>query len=159
MRSGPRAGRVRGRPRSEGAFNMTESTDGVELLWQPSAERGADAAVTRYRAWLAAEHGVSTEDYARLWEWSTTELEAFWGSLREWFALDFGDEHDVVLAERTMPGARWFPDARLNYARQALRHVDEGDPERAAVVHLDESLEPHEISWAELRRQVASCAA
>ncbi|WP_406289847.1 acetoacetate--CoA ligase [Embleya sp. NBC_00896] len=136
---------------------MTESSERAELLWQPSSERIAAAAVTRYRAWLARERGVRADDYAQLWEWSTAEPEAFWGSLCDWFGLDLGTR-DVVLAEPTMPGARWFPDARLNYTSQALRHADDGDPERAAIVYLDEDLEPREISWAELRRQVASCA-
>ncbi|OPC84366.1 acetoacetate--CoA ligase [Embleya scabrispora] len=137
---------------------MTESSERAELLWQPSAERVAAAAVTRYRAWLAAERGVHAVDYARLWEWSTTEPEAFWASLCDWFDLDLGDR-EVVLADRTMPGARWFPNARLNYAQQVLRHAEDGDPERPAIVHLDEELTPREISWVELRRQVASCAA
>ena len=137
---------------------MTPEDDRPTPLWRPSATRVERAAVTGYRAWLAAERGVHTRDHEELWAWSVTEPEAFWASLCDHFALDIGDRAQV-LPERTMPGAHWFPHARLNYAEQILRHVDDGDPARAAIVYLDEDLTPRELSWAELRRQVRACAA
>jgi 2,4-diketo-3-deoxy-L-fuconate hydrolase len=65
-----------------------------------------------------------------------------------------------ALALEQMPGARWYPDARVNYAENVLRHA--GDPDRAqaaAILHLEEDGATREISWRTLAGQVASLAA
>ena len=96
-----------------------------ELLWTPSAQRVARANLTHYMAWLA-ERGRSFDSYTALWQWSVDDLEGFWGSLWEYFDIRASRPYDRVLGRRAMPGAEWFPGARLNYAEHALRHERAG---------------------------------
>jgi acetoacetyl-CoA synthetase len=65
--------------------------------------------------------------------------------------------HTAVLAEARMPGARWFPGAQVNYAREVLRHVDAAHAAGMPAIVSDNELgEVRELSWPELRRQVAA---
>lgn len=118
-----------------------------------------------YRSWLAQERGLAFDaDYQDLWHWSVTELDAFWQSIWDYFELQSPTPHTAVLADDRMPGAVWFPGAQVNYARQVLRHADAahaaGQP--ALVSHNEQSLAEGraaaEMSWPELRRQVAALA-
>lgn len=112
-----------------------------------------------YQDWLRAERGLHFGDYDALWRWSTTDLDVFWQSIWEFFDIQSPTPHLGVLAKNAMPGAVWFPGAQLNYARQVLRHVDgahaAGMP---AIVASNERGAQRELSWPELRRQVASLA-
>jgi acetoacetyl-CoA synthetase len=127
-----------------------------ELLWTPSPETVERAAMTRYMRWLTAERGVATDDYASLWKWSVAELEAFWASIWDFFEVAAATPYDAVLAERTMPGARWFAGAELNYAEHPFR----GKPDdQVAVLHASELRDLNQLTWGELRHQVARVAA
>lgn len=100
--------------------------------------------------------GLDGSDYAALHRWSVTDLEGFWGAVWEYFDIDANTPYEQVLAEETMPGARWFPGATLNYACHALRHVtDDG----VAILALDETGAGYEVTGKRLRSQVASVAA
>jgi acetoacetyl-CoA synthetase len=125
------------------------------LLWEPSQESIERATMTRYMRWLAAERGHSFDDYRSLWEWSVTELEGFWASIWDFFEVQASEPYSEVLPERVMPGARWFPGAELNYAEHAFRGKRDED---VAIVHASELRELGEISWGELRQQVAQVA-
>jgi acetoacetyl-CoA synthetase len=113
---------------------------------------------------LAAERGLSFDSYDALWRWSIADLDAFWQSIWDFFALQSPTPHTAVLASRTMPGAQWFPGAQVNYAQQVLRHVDAAHAAgfSAILSHNEKSLASgaahRELSWPELRRQVASLA-
>ncbi|MFP5486368.1 MAG: AMP-binding protein, partial [Gammaproteobacteria bacterium] len=112
-----------------------------------------------YQDWLRTQRGLVFDDYDALWRWSTTDLDAFWQTIWDYFDIQSPTPHSAVLAHNTMPGAQWFPGAQVNYARQALRHVDAahaaGFP---AIVSSNEKRQHREMSWPELRRQVASLA-
>ena len=112
-----------------------------------------------YQDWLRATRGLSFDNYDALWRWSVTDLEGFWRSIWDYADVRSPAPPATVLAERRMPGAVWFPGTRVNYAREVLRHVDAahaaGQP---AIVSEDERGTVREMSWPELRRQVASVA-
>ncbi|QLE71018.1 acetoacetate--CoA ligase [Streptomyces rectiverticillatus] len=137
-----------------------------EPLWTPGADRVARAQVTRFQAWAAERHGAPAAvpgdpaaSYAALHRWSVDELETFWQALAQWCGVRFSHPGERVLADRSMPGATWFPGATLNYAEHALRAAE--DPARAgepALLAVDEIHEPSPVSWTELRRQVGSLA-
>ncbi len=117
--------------------------------------------IASYQRWLQETRGLQFADYDALWRWSTTDLRAFWQSMWDWFGIESPTPHRTVLEAEVMPGARWFPGAQLNYARQVLRHADAahaaGHP---AIVFQSERLPlPVEMSWPELRRQVGCFAA
>ncbi|MEV6551810.1 acetoacetate--CoA ligase [Streptomyces sp. NPDC051597] len=130
-------------------------------LWQPGPDRIAGARITAFQTWAAERYGAPAEGgYEALHRWSVTALDTFWKAVAEWFDVRFSTPYETVLADRSMPGAQWFPGATLNYAEHALRTAE--DPARAgdaALLHVDETHEPVATSWAELRRQVGSLAA
>ncbi|MBV7456345.1 acetoacetate--CoA ligase [Acidovorax sp. sif1233] len=112
-----------------------------------------------YQDWLRDQRGLQFDSYDALWRWSTTELDAFWQSVWDYFKLESPTPHTAVLGQNTMPGALWFPGAQVNYARQALRHVDAAHAAGLpAIISRNEKGHHREMSWPELRRQVASLA-
>ena len=112
-----------------------------------------------YQNWLRDQRGLQFDSYDALWRWSTTDLDAFWQSVWDYFDLQSPTPHTAVLAKNTMPGAVWFPGAQVNYARQALRHVDAAHAAGLpAIISRNEKGQHRELSWPELRRQVASLA-
>jgi acetoacetyl-CoA synthetase len=126
------------------------------VLWQPSPERCARSQMAGYMRWLAAGKQLHFDSYQALWQWSVTEIEAFWASLWEYFAIRASFPYTRVLDERKMPGARWFEGARVNYAEHAFRHAS---PEHPAIIALSELRPRRDVSWAALRDDVASVAA
>ena len=127
-----------------------------KLLWEPSEERVQRATMTRYTAWLEREHGLRFDDYARLWEWSVSDLDAFWSSIVEFFGVRFSEGGDVVLGQREMPGAKWFPGARVSFAEHVFAGKDDG---ALAIQHASELRQLDSWTWGELRAQTAAIAA
>ncbi len=135
-------------------------------LWEPSAADRERAEMTRFIGWVAERHGREFDDYEDLWRWSIEELEQFWADIWDFFGVRSSRAYEQPLAERTMPGARWFEGAELNYAENMLlgpAHKDGAgggrDPEAIAVMHCSELRELHQLTWGELRAQVAQVAA
>ena len=126
------------------------------VLWTPSPERVEHATLTRYARWLAETLGVETDGYHELWRWSVTELEAFWASIWDFFDVRASAPYERVLGSRSMPGAEWFPGARLNYAEHVFR---DRDPRAVAVRHASELRTLAETTWGELREATRRTAA
>ncbi len=119
-------------------------------LWEPPAELREQSALARFMR--AQGH----EDYGSLWQWSIDDLEGFWGAIWDWCGVCASQPYERILGSRAMPGAEWFPGARLNYAEHAFLHTRDDAP---AIVFGAEGTEPAELSWDQLRDQVARCAA
>jgi len=134
---------------------MTEVAHEGSVLWAPTADRRARSNLALYLEWLAVHAGHRFADYDALWRWSVTEIEAFWESIRAYFDVRVHDPYGRVLADRSMPGARWFEGATLNYAEHALRRRDS----HAAIVYRCEDGTKAELSYADLAEQVARAAA
>jgi len=112
-----------------------------------------------YQDWLRETRGLAFDSYDALWRWSVTELDAFWQSIWDYARIESPTPHTAVLAESRMPGARWFPGAQVNYAREVLRHVDAAHAAGMPAIVSDNELDQvREMSWPEMRRQVASVA-
>jgi acetoacetyl-CoA synthetase len=126
------------------------------VVWTPPPEARTTSQLARYMAWLSDTTGRTFGDYAELWGWSVDELESFWESVWRYFEIHSTAPYTTVLAERAMPGARWFAGARLNYADHALRHADD---DRVALVEVGEDGAQRELSWRELRAAVGGVAA
>jgi acetoacetyl-CoA synthetase len=132
------------------------STAAPEKLWEPSDELVENSRLSEFMRWLERERGLRFDDYEALWSWSVDDLEAFWGAIWDFFEVRADGEPGAVLGSRRMPGAEWFPGTRLNYAE----HVFAGKDESAtAILHASELRELSELSWGELRAQVAAVAA
>ncbi|WP_183470372.1 acetoacetate--CoA ligase [Mycolicibacterium iranicum] len=121
--------------------------------WTP-AERDVDEAqVTEFARFAEKRSGVDFPDYAALWRWSVDDVEQFWAALWDYF--DLGPRGDTVLTDQTMPGARWFPGATLNYVDQIVRQAR---TDRPAIVHVSEDAPDREVSWSELLGRTAAFA-
>jgi acetoacetyl-CoA synthetase len=127
-----------------------------ELLWEPSAELVERSRLTEFMRWLQRERGLAFDGYGELWQWSVDDLDGFWSAIWEFFDVQADGDPSPVLGSREMPGATWFPGTALNYAE----HVFAGkDAEAVAILHASELRRLGELTWGELRRQVAATAA
>ncbi|MFA7606047.1 MAG: acetoacetate--CoA ligase [Rhodocyclaceae bacterium] len=128
-------------------------------LWTPSAERIAQANLTAFARKAEARWGVSLPDYEALHAWSVQAPEQFWSSVWDGDEAGtgvLGEAGSVVLADGgRMPGAHWFPEARLNFAQNLLRSRDAHD----ALVFWGEDKVKNRLSHGELYREVARFAA
>ncbi|MGI8506731.1 MAG: acetoacetate--CoA ligase [Solirubrobacteraceae bacterium] len=127
-----------------------------KLLWEPSPERVERATITRYAAWLERTRGLRLEDYEALWRWSVQDLEAFWRSIAEFFEVRFSVPADTVLGRREMPGAQWFPGARVSFAEHVFRGKRDED---VAIRHASELRSLDSWTWGSLRAETAQIAA
>ncbi len=116
------------------------------IVWSPEPG-GAGTRIAEYVAWLRAGGvAVSSEDPEGLWRWSIEHLDDFWMSLWRWFDVDSPDDPTRAIEDPTMPGARWFGDARINLAAHALRR---SGPE-PAIIARSQTRPGSELSWDEL---------
>jgi acetoacetyl-CoA synthetase len=126
------------------------------VVWTPSPERIASATITRYREWLNETRGLGLDGYHQLWQWSVDELEDFWTSIWAFFEVEASEPYERVLTTHEMPGARWFPGARLSYAEHVFRGRDDGE---VAIRHASELRPLGEWTWGELRARTGAVAA
>ncbi len=121
-----------------------------DLLWEPSEEVRRDARVARFMA----KHDFGS--YDELWQWSVTEVDAFWDAVWAHFDVQ-GERGDGPVRDGgTMPGVEWFPGATLNYAANVLR--PDRDPGATAVVFQGED-QAATLTYGELAEQVAQVRA
>ena len=125
-------------------------------LWTPDPERIARARITSFTDWLAHTRGLRFERYEDLWQWSVTDLEAFWRAVWDWFEIRADRAPARMLTADRMPGAQWCPDVRLNLVDQVLRHDGLSGP---ALLWESEALGEGAVDWPTLRRDVGAFAA
>jgi acetoacetyl-CoA synthetase len=124
------------------------------VVWEPAPDARLTSRMGQYLAWLEHERGRAFADYDELWHWSVTDVGAFWSSIWDHFELGAPQPRESVLPDATMPGARWFVSARLNYAERALATTGPGP----AIIARAQGRDDRTLSWDELRDQVARCA-
>lgn len=135
---------------------MTSPTTTTAILWTPGPEQLQSSRLVQYQDWLAREKGVVTHEYTDLWRWSVEHLDVFWQSIWSFFDIQADGEREPALGQRGMPGAEWFPNARLNFAEHVFRGAT---PNQPAVIARSEDVPLQHISWAELERATAALAA
>jgi len=128
-----------------------------DVLWTPPADARERFELGRYLRWLERERGLRFAGYEELHRWSVTDLEGFWGTLWDYFEIQAAEPYERVLASDAMPGAEWFPGARLNYAAHMLGRDEDSD--RVAVVARSQSRAPLELTFRDLADQVARARA
>jgi acetoacetyl-CoA synthetase len=137
-------------PHTYGTVGDVESRNQVregDLLWQPGPDRIARANVTAFMRWLGRE----SDDYHELWRWSVTDLDGFWQAVWDYCRIEASAPPTAVLGRRAMPGAEWFPGARLNYAQHVLRNER---PETDALYYQSETAPLEAVSWSDLASSV-----
>jgi acetoacetyl-CoA synthetase len=115
----------------------------------------AEANLARFADHVAAHHGVCFEDYPSLYDWSVRAPEQFWSAVWDFCGVIASTRGATVLADgQRMPGARWFPEARLNFAENLLRRRDDG----TALVFRGENRVRRSLSFRELHEAVSRLA-
>ncbi len=124
-------------------------------LWQPSPELVARANITAFRHAVNERFGASCMDYADLWRWSVAHRDLFWQAVWDYCGVigDSGGE-PVLVAGEQMPGATWFPSARLNFAENLLRRRDDA----VALVFRGEDQVASQVTYRELYAEVSRLA-
>jgi acetoacetyl-CoA synthetase len=125
-----------------------------EVLWRPPPDVLESSRVGHFSTWLREHRNMELRDHDALWRWSVQDLDGFWSAIWEFFGVHDHGQRAAVLAERVMPGARWFPGSRLNYAEHALRGAGAADSD-VAVLARSQTRPDTDLSWGELRAQVA----
>ncbi|MCW3814650.1 acetoacetate--CoA ligase [Micromonospora sp. DR5-3] len=129
-----------------------------DVLWTPPADVRERSRIGDYLRWLAEHQGLEFADYDALWRWSVTDLDTFWRSIWDYFEVVAHTPPTATLADRAMPGARWFPGATLNYAENVLRMPGRGDDDPVVIAH-GQTRAPETLTAAELRERVRRVAA
>lgn len=115
-------------------------------LWVPAAERVASAPLTAFAAKAAEQAGRPLSSYAELHRWSVEQREAFWNLVWDFCGV-VGDKGARILTDGDkMPGAAFFPDARLNFAENLLQKAGPGE----AIVFKGENKVERRLTWSEL---------
>ena len=128
----------------------------VEPLWRPSSERIERANMSRFIRFVDDRYRAQVLDYPALYNWSVRQSGQFWCALWEFCGIRAsGELVPTVENPERMPGARWFPQVRLNFAQNLLRYRDD----RVAMVFRGEAGERKQWTYAELASQVAELAA
>jgi acetoacetyl-CoA synthetase len=119
---------------------------GQQPLWMPSKARMESSRLFRFARAAERKTGRKFPDYESLWRWSIEDLSGFWDLVWDESGL-IGDKGKTVLANSDkMPGARFFPGARVNYAENLLRRRDRG----TALIFRDEKGRERQLTFREL---------
>jgi acetoacetyl-CoA synthetase len=125
------------------------------ILWQPSEREVEEAQVTQFARQVIRKHRLEFNTYPEFHQWSVEHPELFWSEVWEGCGVIASRKGPSVLVDGDkMPGARWFPDARLNLAENLLRRGDRGD----ALVSWDEGGERRRVSYSDLTSDVSRAA-
>jgi acetoacetyl-CoA synthetase len=125
-----------------------------QALWTPGTQRVHDANVSRFMQLLRQERDPHIVDYDSLYRFSIDSPKAFWLAVWEFGGVIGSPGGRVADNVDQMPGARWFPEARLNFAENLLRYRDE----RPALEFQSETGQRRTLSYRQLYAEVARVA-
>jgi acetoacetyl-CoA synthetase len=128
---------------------------GPKKLWEPSERAVEEAQLTQFARQMVRKRRLELNSYADLYRWSVERPEEFWPEVWDFCGVVASRKGSTVLVDgEKMPGARWYPEARLNFAENLMRRGDRGD----AFVFWDESGFRRRVSYAELYSDVSRAA-
>jgi acetoacetyl-CoA synthetase len=126
-----------------------------KVLWQPSTRDVEDALVTQFARQVVRKHKLDLNTYPAFHQWTVDHPETFWSEAWDFCGVIASRKGATVLVDGDkMPGAQWFPEARLNVAENLLRRGDRGD----ALVLWDERGASRRISYSDLTSEVSRAA-
>lgn len=127
-------------------------SDAPPILWQPSGEAIEQAQLTQFARHCVRKYRLEENNYEAFYKWTVESSEDFWSEVWEFGGVIAAKKGRTVLVDgNKMPGARWFPEARLNFAENMMRRGDRGD----AFVFWDESGFRRRMSYADLYSEVS----
>lgn len=132
------------------------SERGPEPLWSPTQQAVESSRLTAYMDWLREERSLDFNDYHELWRWSVDCPDIFWRSIWDYFDVISSGNPGAVTDGAPMPHTRWFDGTELSYAEHIFRNRE---ADEVAIFAASETRDLREVSWGDLRRQVADAAA
>ncbi|GGF94370.1 hypothetical protein GCM10007304_05250 [Rhodococcoides trifolii] len=128
------------------------ASQSVEVLRPVPHDARKTSRVGAYLDWLETERGRPFDDWNALQRWSSTDIEDFWETIWDYFGVVTHAPYEAVLTERAMPGAQWFPGARINYAEHSLG--TDADRDTIVVKARSQTRDDIDMTFAELRDEV-----
>jgi acetoacetyl-CoA synthetase len=132
----------------------------MNSLWQPSSNFTRGSNLFHFARFLEKEFDLKFDDYASMWDWSVTDVDAFWKAIWKYYDIQhdgsFSHSHSSSVCGRTgsdMLSTKWFEGTKVNYTEHVFKAKTKYSP---AIIFQSEHLPLQEISWAELEQQVAS---
>ena len=122
-----------------------------DVLWQPSQKWIEQTNLHAFRTWLKDTRNLEFDSLYDLRHWSVDHLEDFWQAIWDYFRIEASSPPSAVLGRKEMPGADWFPGAKLNYAQHILRREKPG---AEAMFYASESSPLQAVSWEEFAGNV-----
>ncbi len=127
-----------------------------KMLWKPSEERVRQTNMYRFLQTVNERFGKNFEDYPSLYDWSVAEIPDFWATVWEFVDIKASQPYDRVADDLDkMPGTRWFPGARLNFAENLLRFRDD----QTAIIFIGEGQKPVRTTYRQLYDKVSRLSA
>ena len=124
---------------------------GPAALWTPSDTFKAEQPLTLFMQWCGRRHGTDFDDYEQFYRWSIEDREGFWSAVWDYCGVR-GEKGEIALADgEDMLKARFFPQAKLNFAENLLAHAGEGD----AMIFRGENKASDRWSWQRLTATVS----
>jgi acetoacetyl-CoA synthetase len=129
-----------------------EPSSAPRKLWEPSERAVEEAQLTQFARQVVRKRRLDLNSYPDFYRWSVESPEEFWSDAWDFCGVIASRKGSTVLVDGDkMPGARWFPEARLNFAENLMRRGDRGD----AFVFWDESGFRRRVSYADLYTDVS----
>src|SRR5262245_35328670 len=127
----------------------------MEPVWSPSEQAVESAQLTQFARHVVRKHKLDFNTYPDFYRWTVDNPETFWSEVWDWCGVIASKKGGTVLEDGDkMPGAKWFPEARLNYAENLLKRGDRGD----AFVFWDETGFKRRVSYSDLTSDVSRAA-
>ncbi len=127
----------------------------AKKLWEPNESQIKSTNMFRFMQFINEKHKTNFETYDPLYQWSVTHIADFWAAMWTFADILASQPYDRVVDDETkMPGAKWFPGARLNFAENLLRYRDD----RVALIFNGEGQVSMKVTYAELYDEVARMA-
>ncbi len=124
-------------------------------MWTPPPERIQNANMTHFMKEVNEKYGKHFTSYAELYTWSIDNIPDFWATMWDYAEIRASRPYDLVIDDLTkMPGAHWFPGARLNFAENLLRYRDD----HLALIFKGEAQETTRMTYRQLYGKVAQLA-
>ncbi len=125
------------------------------LLWEPSEEHIKQANITKFIEFVNKKYGFKIDSYNQLYNWSIEKIPDFWAAMWEFGGIIASHGYNKVVDDLSkFPGAKWFIDARLNFAENLLRYRNDN----LAFIFRGETQKSAKMTYAELYKQVARLA-
>jgi acetoacetyl-CoA synthetase len=127
----------------------------MEPIWSPSEQAIEQAQLTQFARHVVRKHKLELNTYPEFYRWTVDNPEQFWSEVWDWCGVVASKKGSTVLVDGgQMPGAKWFPEARLNFAENLLKRGDQGD----AFVFWDERGFQRRVSYSQLTSDVSRAA-